>query len=153
LSAARAYLAERTAMGYLSRAEQCRFALSMKLEKKGFSRDEIAPALDRLCDLGFLDDARFAEAWLRNRSIHQSEGRQKLLAGLRSRGIGSADAKLALDRFFDATEEAALCKRAVAKLRRLGKDENALTGLLMKKGFSAKIIREILLQNGENEIY
>ncbi len=142
--AGRIYLAERSAMEYLARSEQCRFSLSPKLYKKDFTLDEINPALDYLEQRGMLDDARFASAWLRNRSIHQSEGRQKLLAGLLSRGIAGSIARQALDAYFEVMDEKALCKNAAEKMIRIGKKEEKLAIALARKGFSLRIITECL---------
>lgn len=146
LHAARIYLAERAAMDYLSRAEHTRFALSVKLRsaKKGFSEDEVIPALAYLELRGLLDDGRFASAWLRNRSIHQSEGRQKLLAGLVSRGVHMPEARVALDAFFGTIDERDLCLKAAEKLKRIGKAPEKMLSALVRKGFQAKLISECL---------
>lgn len=146
LAAGRAYLAERTAMGYLARAEQCRFSLEVKLARKGFSPVEAASALDRLAATGCLDDVRFAGAWLRNRAIHHCEGKQRLLAELRARGISASDASTALREFLSVNDEASLCRKAAEKLRRTGKTGATLEKALARKGFSCKIIRVTLLQ-------
>jgi regulatory protein len=144
LHAARVYLAERAAMEYLSRAEHSRQSLYAKLVKKEYTREEIAPALEYLEERGFLDDRRFASAWLRNRSIRQSEGRQKLLAGLLSRGISSADARLALDGYFEFADEKALCVKAAEKMVRIGKDREKMLPALIRKGFSSRLAAECL---------
>lgn len=142
--AARLFNAERTATGFLSRAEHSRFMLNMKLAKKGFARSEYESALDYLEEQHILDDKRFAEAWLRNRLIHHSEGRQKLLAGLLTRGISKADAAIALDSLLQDITEEELCLRAVTKLKKQGKTGNRLIYALSRRGFSQKIIRMYL---------
>lgn len=142
--AASTYLAERSAMGYLSRSEQCHFSLSIKLRKKGFSESEIECALRYLESIGSLDDRRFASAWLRNRSIHHSEGKQKLLAHLMSRGIAPSIAREAVSEYFEMTNEAELCMKAAEKLIRTGRDENSLVSPLLRRGFSSRIITECL---------
>jgi len=146
LHAARVYLAERAAMEYLSRAEHTRFALTVKLRnaKKGFSVAEVTPALAYLEERGLLDDGRFASAWLRNRSIHQSEGRQKLLAGLVSRGVDMGVARKALQEFFGTADERELCMKAAEKLKRTGKAPEKMQAALMRKGFPSKLIAECL---------
>ncbi len=141
--ASRAWLAERTAMGYLSRSEYCRRQLEERLSRKGFSRDEAAMALDVLESAQKLSDERYASAWLRSRVIHQSEGKRKLLAGLLSRGVRSCDAERALEGFFVDADERALCERAAAKLRRLGKTEEKIRTSLIRKGFSGKLAMEM----------
>ncbi len=143
LRASRSYLAERTAMGYLARSEYCRRQLEDRLARKGFSRDEAAMALDYLEAGQKLSDERYASAWLRSRVIHQSEGKRKLLAGLLSRGVKSADAERALAEFFVDADERALCERAANKLRRLGKPADKVLTSLIRKGFSARLAAEM----------
>jgi regulatory protein len=144
LGSARIFLAERAALSYLARAEQCRFNLSVKLSKKGYSGAEVSRALDYLESAGYLDDLRFAEAWLRNRSIHQSEGRRKLLAGLMSRGISMKTASCALDSYFMVANESLLCEKAISKLIKTGKSGDTLRGALARKGFSGRTIAECM---------
>jgi regulatory protein len=141
--ASRAWLAERTAMGYLARSEYCRRQLEVRLDRKGFSRDEAGMALDFLEAGQKLSDERYASAWLRSRVIHQSEGKRKLLAGLLSRGVRSCDAERALAGFFVDADERALCERAAAKLRRMGKSAEKIQTSLVRKGFSIKLAAEM----------
>ncbi len=148
-AAARAFLAERAGLAYLSRAEHSRYQLSLKLAKKGYSRVEADEALDVLADAGYLDDARFASAWIRNRLIGRSEGRALLLAGLSARGVDRSVADRALEEQFRDDDERALCLRAMAKLARLGRTGERMRISLQRKGFSKKLISECL-KNGEN---
>jgi regulatory protein len=144
LSAARAFLAERAALEYLARAEQNRSQLALKLARKGYDAVEVETALDYLVESGALDDSRFAGAWLRNRSIHQSEGRPKLVAGLASRGVPMGVARAAVDEFLSDVDENGLCARAAGKLIRLGKTGDSLRHALARKGFSHKAIETSL---------
>jgi regulatory protein len=147
--AARAWLAERAAMGYLARAEYCRKQLEDRLARKGFSQDEAASALSFLESERKLDDSRYAAAWLRARLIHQSEGRRKLLAGLRAHGVSNAVAERALGEFFVDTDERELCEKAAKKLVRLGKTGEKLYAALIRKGFSGKIAGEMAKKTQE----
>ncbi len=149
-AAARAFLAERSGLAYLSRAEHSRYQLSLKLSKKGFSRAESEEALDVLASAGSLDDARFASAWIRNRLIGRTEGRARLMAGLLSRGVDRAIADRALNGYFEDSDELELCRRAIQKLERMGRTGEKMRISLQRKGFSKKIISDCG-KNGENE--
>ena len=142
LTAAQTFLAERAALAYLARAEQCRFQLALKLRNKGYPLSSVNMALAYLESAGSLDDSRFAEAWLRTHSIHQSEGRRKLLAGLAAKGIDSKTASAALDAYFGTVTEGELCKKAMEKLVRMGKNDDKLVIALARKGFSRKTIED-----------
>lgn len=144
LSASLAYSAETLAMGYLARAEQCRTALTAKLGKKGLAAQDIERALDYLEGCGYLDDRRFAGAWLRSRAINHAEGRLRLGAELAARGIAREDARAALDAFFSDHDEGDLCRKALERGMKTCRDRNRLFRSLLRKGFTAAEITAAL---------
>ena len=144
LNAALIYSAEYAAMTYLARAEHCRVALTQKLIKKNIDRKAIEPALDYLEGVRYLDDERFAGAWLRTRSIDHAEGRIRLAAELASRGVDRNAAKKALDEFFSDHDEMEICRRAYRKVRNLKSDSDKIKTSLVQKGFTLKEIDAVL---------
>lgn len=144
LSASVAYAAECAAMMYLSRAEQCRSGLERKLAAKGAGKAAVKAALDYLENERYLDDCRFAGAWLRSRSIDHEEGRARLEAELYARGIKKADAKKALDSFFSDRDELEICELACRKISRLQKDAQKVKSALVRKGFSLAQVRAVM---------
>ena len=144
LNAALIYSAEYAAMTYLARAEHCRAALTQKLIKKNIDRKAIEPALDYLEGVRYLDDERFAGAWLRTRSIDHAEGRIRLVAELASRGVDRNAAKKALDEFFSDHDEMEICRRAYRKVRNLKSDPDKIKASLVQKGFTLKEIDAVL---------
>lgn len=147
-SAALAYAAEQAAMAYLARAEQCRTALTAKLGKKGLAAQDIERALDYLESCGYLDDRRFAGAWLRSRAINHAEGRRRLGAELAARGIAREDARAALDEFFSGHDEGELCRKALERSMKTCRDRNRLFRSLLRKGFTAAEITAALREAG-----
>lgn len=143
LQASLAYAAEQMAMAYLARAEQCRAGLFRKLLHKGLEKAAVTQALDYLESCGYLDDERFAGAWLRTRAIHNAEGKTKLSAELAARGIPHDTATRALESFFSTVNEQDLCQKALRKLRRQKKSEEQLFLLLRQKGFSSATIKQV----------
>lgn len=144
LNAALIYSAEYAAMTYLARAEHCRAALTQKLIKKNIDRKAIEPALDYLEGVRYLDDERFAGAWLRTRSIDHAEGRIRLASELASRGVDRNAAKKALDEFFSDHDEMEICRRAYRKVRNLKSDSDKIKASLVQKGFTLKEIDAVL---------
>lgn len=140
LNAALIYSAEFAAMTYLARAEHCRYGLTQKLLKKEIDKKAVETALDYLERVHYLDDQRFAGAWLRTRAIDHAEGRIRLAAELASRGVERNAAKQALDEFFEDHDQMDICRRALKKLRAVKRDPEKIRNSLMQKGFS---IREI----------
>src|SRR5574344_2015071 len=147
LHAALVYSAEVAAMTYLARAEQSRFGLTQKLLHKGIDKHAVAEALDYLENVHYLDDERFASAWLRSRSIDHAEGRVRLSAELAGRGIPKEAANAALKDFFSEHDESELCRRAYKKCVRLQRDEDKTRAALMRSGFTSSEVRAVLREN------
>ena len=140
--------ATQKALALLARCEQCRAGLTKKLLAKGFSKDTVEGVLDALEEKGFLDDARFARAWLNSRRITKAEGRTRLFAELAARGISKEVSKKAVDDFFEEFDEEAICARAAQKFIAQGKSGEKLLAALQRSGFSykmsSKLVKEIL---------
>ena len=147
-SASESYRCRRKALDLLARSEQCRRGLAVKLSKKGFSREAVSSALDRLVSAGFLDDRRFAEAWVRSRLRSRPEGPSRLRGALMSRGIGGSVAREAVETVLeelgdDEAEEA--MERAWDKLsRRSGITDEKLLAALVRRGFQVSRVRALI---------
>lgn len=146
LNAALVYGAEYAAMTYLARAEHCRAGLTQKLIKKQIDRKAIEAALDYLESVHYLDDERFAGAWLRTRSIDHAEGRIRLAAELSSRGVDRTAARKALDEFFSDNDELEICRKACSKLMAIKTDMEKIRASLVRKGFRMKDIEVVLAE-------
>lgn len=135
--------AEKRALALLTRAEQCRSLLEVKLEKRGLKARAARLALDRLEAEGLLSDRRYAEAWLRGRNL--SEGPTKLLLGLRARGIDSKLAAEALATVLNPEERRlALGKALSRELSRAKGDKDETRVRLKRLGFRSEEIREAM---------
>ena len=142
--AGRRFLAEKQAAAYLNRAEHSAYQLTVKLQKKGYVKNEYQPALDYLAVNGILDDFRFAGAYLRTRSLSKKEGYTRLFSELRKRGIAVDIAKQALTDFFSEVNETAVCESAARSLIRKGYDGQKLYGALQRKGFPFSMIKRCI---------
>ena len=141
LRAVRRYAAESAAMKYLNRAEHSRFQLETKLKKKGFSVDEYSAALDYLAEKKFIDDERYARAWLHTRSIAKKEGRYRLASELAARGIAFKTAEDVLNDFFLENPEEEVCKKALSKQLKRGLSGQKLFYSMQRLGFSLNLIK------------
>lgn len=144
IAAAFAFAAEQQAVAYLGRSEQSRFMLETKLAKKRFERSAVTQALDYLEMRGFLDNKRFAQAWLRNRMITKTEGPVRLFGELVKRGVERSIATQAIDSLFETVCLEDVFNRATEKLQRLGKSGDALVQALIRMGFDQKMIKSFL---------
>ncbi len=142
---------ELKAVSYLARAEQSRFGLSRKLIEKKYDKKYVEAALSYLEDRGYLNDLRFARAWLNTRKINHNEGRSRLLAELLGRGISRDFANKALDDFFTENDEDGICRKAYEKALKKGKSDEKLIAALVRQGFSIKQIKSAALSLESSE--
>jgi len=137
--------AEKAALRLIARAEQCRFGLARKLERRGHESACANAALSRLVELEFVDDRRFARFWLES-ALRLTRSPRRLLASLCNRGIDQDDAQAALKAVLDAETEWALLSRFTEKLKRSRKNAGeasirSLKYLLRSEGFSGAVIQ------------
>lgn len=71
------------------RSEQCSHEIMVKLRKMGLSADDSEKIVDSLIDRRFIDDARFAIAFVRDKSRFAKWGKIKISAALREKRIPS----------------------------------------------------------------
>jgi len=129
----------------LARRDHSRRELERKLLRRGHEADEIASALIRLAELGYMDDAAFASGLVRRRS--SSRGPLALSAELAGKGIERSLAEAALALFApEAQLEAAtrIAERLYAAGPPLGYREalDRIGSKLVRRGYSAGIVRQ-----------
>jgi regulatory protein len=95
-----------------SRAE-----LATKLEQKGFTADVAERTLDRLTEVGLIDDADFAQQWVRSRHLYSGKGKRAIALELRRKGIDQQDAADALDTIDSESERDRAVELVRKKLR------------------------------------
>lgn len=74
-----------------SRAE-----LAGRLTEKGFTEPVVTAVLEQLTEVGLVDDAAFADQWVRSRHTHSGKGRAVIAEELRRKGIANQTAAAAL---------------------------------------------------------
>jgi SOS response regulatory protein OraA/RecX len=126
----------------LSRAE-----LTARLIHRGFIRDDVEAALDRLAESQALDDRRAAFAHVRTASRLKGRGRRRIQHELEARGflrdvVREALAEIPPDDDLDAI------RRFVDRKRRTLDDtpqgRRRLFNQLVRRGFSAEMISRVL---------
>ncbi len=121
----------------LGRREHTAFELARKLRERGFSQIAAALALGDLQEAGYLDDRRYAEAWVRSRLKRRPEGYPRLAAGLARRGVDRETILSVLEAMFtDEESEKALAAATEKILRRGNIEEITVLKKLTNLGFS-----------------
>ncbi|GEM_PF-2611933 len=115
--------------------------VARKLARREHGEDVIDAALARARDLGAVDDAAFARAWVEDRGRGRGYGTARLREELRRKGVTDADIDAALLALADRDEHSTAVDLARRRLARLpaGLDAAAvlrrLTGYLVRRGY------------------
>lgn len=135
----------------LTARSRTRAELLGQLTKRGYPDAVSAAVLDRLADVGLVDDADFADQWVRSRRANAGKSRRALAAELHTNGVDKEVISTALAGI-DAGAERDRAEGLVrAKLRRetLSGDDarlaRRLVGMLARRGYSQNLVCEVVL--------
>src|ERR671916_1504402 len=71
----------------LTARARTRAELAGQLSKRGYPDEVSERVLDRLADVGLINDADFAEQWVQSRRVNAGKGKRALAAELRNKGV------------------------------------------------------------------
>ncbi|WP_299959642.1 regulatory protein RecX [uncultured Modestobacter sp.] len=137
----------------LTGAAKTRKQLADLLAKKEVPADAAAAVLDRFTEVGLIDDAAFAAAWVTSRQSGRGLARRALSAELRAKGVDdevAAAAVAEVDPQDEWDSARALVERKMPSMRRLDRvvAERRLIGMLARKGYggglAGYVVREAL---------
>jgi regulatory protein len=141
----------------LTAAPRTSAQLADAMRRKGVLAEAADAVLSRLTEVGLIDDAAFARAWVESRHHSRGLSRRALTAELTRRGVQGEDVQAAVGAL-DPDQEIATARRLVVKAMAStrGRPPTArvrrLVGLLARKGYSApvayRVVREALEQEG-----
>lgn len=142
--------ARERALWYLDHADRTERGLYKKLTEAGFSEKSSAKAISRLCELGLLDDRRFAEN-LAERLAAQNISPREISRRLYEKGVPRELIKeMAIEQ---STDECSQIRALLEKKYRGGlENEEKLRktyAALIRRGFSFGAVREVMRQYSE----
>jgi regulatory protein len=123
------------------------------LLERGFEMSVITEVLDRYVEVGLVNDAEFAEMWVRSRHSIRGNARSVLRRELRDKGVPSEDAEVALATITDEAEReraSDLVRRKLSSTARLEHQARIrrLTSMLARRGYPPGIcfgvVKEVL---------
>lgn len=141
------------ALQLLESQPRTRAELERALARRGVPADAATAVLDRFSDVGLIDDAAFASAWVSSRHTGRGLGRRALGAELRRRGVDEQIVRDAVSSVTADDEQAAaraLVERRLRTMTGLGHDVQLrrLVAMLGRKGFSQplalRVVRDAL---------
>jgi regulatory protein len=143
----------------LALSPQTRAQLAGALRKRGIPDEAAEQVLGRFEDVGLIDDAAFARAWVESRHYSRGLAGRALSAELKQRGVAAEEIRAAIDEQLGPDAEVSSARRLVegklAATRGLPPDRRTrrLAGLLARKGYPAglafRVIREVLESEGD----
>ena len=128
-----------------------RAELAAQLVKRGYPDDLSERVLDRLTDVGIVDDRDFAEQWVRSRHVNAGKGKRALVSELRTKGVDDEVITAALADV-DSDAERVRAEHLVAdKLRRerLTDDDEPklarrLVAMLARRGYGQSMAFDVV---------
>ena len=151
----RCYIAALRILNYRFNSE---FELRRKLLSKRFERADIDATIVRLRDEKWLDDTRFAGAFVRTRQSKHI-GSRRIVRELHAAGVDDETAREAVRENTDPEREredlaAEYAKRRRLLIRRHGSDyvetaegRNKITAYLLKQGYDASLIQSVVKES------
>ncbi len=138
------------ALRLLQRRLRSRSELEAALRRRGVPREAVIAVLGDLGRDGWIDDARFARAWVRDRLALRPCGRRRLRAELLAHGVAAPVADEAVRELLSGDAEAELAlEQARARWGRLRGVEpiaarRRLAGWLQRRGYAPDVIARTL---------
>jgi regulatory protein len=147
----RGWQAREAALRLLAVRPRAAVELSRRLRMKGYEPEVTDEVIERLRELGMIDDAAFAGTLVRDRVRLRPSGARRLASELRARGVDEGVAREAIRDTLEGegTDERELALRAAEKWRtRPGEERDRarrrLHGFLARRGFGGETIREVM---------
>ena len=134
----------------LTARARTRAELAGQLAKRGYSDDISARVLDRLADVGLVDDAGFAEQWVHSRRVNAGKGKRALAAELHTKGVDNDVITSVLGAINPAAERGRAEQLVQARLRRenLGDEDvrvsRRLVAMLARRGFDQTMAYDVV---------
>ncbi len=161
-SAKRAEQARALCLRLLTVRARTRAELEGQLAKRGYADDISAEVLDRLAQVGLVDDEDFAQQWVRSRQANAGKGKRALAAELRTKGVDNEVIAAALAGIDEGSERTRAEQLVRDKLRRekLGdpsdwaaenKVARRLVGMLARRGYSQAMALDVVTMELANE--
>lgn len=132
-----------------AQSEQCSYDLRQKLYRWGISSPDSDKIIKQLIETRFVDDARFAVAYCRDKYRFNRWGRIKIVYGLRSKHIQSCDITSALETI-DTEEYEEILVSVIKSKASMTKDVDTYEGRtrlfrsVASRGYEPSLIAQII---------
>ncbi|GAB4584760.1 hypothetical protein Ntsu_25920 [Nocardia sp. IFM 10818] len=135
--------AKEVCLRLLADRARSRSELADRLAARGFTPEVANRALDRLTEVGLIDDAAFAQQWVHSRHTYSGKGKKALAQELRRKGVAQEDAEEALSTITGDDEQVRATELVRRKLRSMPRELDRektirrLVGMLARRGYGS----------------
>jgi regulatory protein len=137
-------------MGYVGSRARTAQEVRKRLARAGFGELVVERVIERLLELGYLNDAEYARRYAESRFGAKGYGPQRIRRELRHRGVAEQETEAALEELLQTADplEAAR-EQAEKRWKRLEgetdprKRRKKLSDFLVRRGFSFDTIRQV----------
>lgn len=149
LSEAEQTLAKERALRLLGYRDRSRIELTRRLRADGYPEQTTRSVVDRMVEVGLVDDARFASAWAASRAA-SGMGRRRIRQELSERGIDPSLVLEVLDEVVPQEGEADRARAAAGSTRPAARrDRERLIRRLVTRGFDLSTAARVA---GEDDV-
>lgn len=143
---------------YCAMQERCIADVIKKCYDWKLDKEQHAKVIDHLLQHNFIDEERFAFAFVRSKFNFKSKGKNKIMYELKSKKIDSQIIEQAMKQIEDEDYEEKMIKLATSKLKTLQKDDvykqrTKLIQYLMQKGYEYDKIKSVINIDGVNILF
>ncbi|WP_019640232.1 regulatory protein RecX [Paenibacillus fonticola] len=145
------------ALAYLSRKPRTAYEICLRLDEKGWSEGTASDVIRRLTQEGLVDDAAYAQEWVRQRVGSHGKGKLWVRHELQQKGIAKPLIEEALNEVSEEDEYDSAFQLGLKKWKstkgELMERKRKTGAFLMRRGYPgglvAKVIRELVRQDGQ----
>jgi regulatory protein len=137
------------AVGYISYRRRSRREVEIYLLRKDYSPDLVAGVLDRLSQIGLINDKVFAEAWIADRRTMRPRSRRRLAQELAAKGLEREVIDEVLAQAADDPVDTVIELVRRRRLQTKYSDQQKLIAYLGGQGFGYSEIKEALARLSE----
>ena len=133
------------------------FEMERRLKEKGFEDGAVGQVVKKLKEQKYLDDEKFAEAWILDRINLQPRGSFMIKMELKEKGVASEIIERKLAELLPFEKELAMAKKLFDKKIKIIKASNEelpkekvyqkMANFLRGKGFTGEVIRRVMDEN------
>jgi regulatory protein len=139
-------VAHEAALNFLSYRPRSTNEVRHRLAKRKYSEQAINMVVERLQEVGLLDDEAFARYWVENREQFSPRGIRALRQELQQKGVPDSDITLVVEEI-DETEAAyRAASRRARRYAHMDREEfrKKVGNFLLRRGFSYGVVRDAI---------